>query len=249
MSKNQFKNLNSEQTSNIVEKEKLKSCFQNLFKENSSALFDNPFLFSRTGLISKLLLLSKLYKKIINVPGDIIEFGIWFGQTLIILENLRAIHETFNITRKFYGFDTFDGYKEISGLDIQKDEIEKYKLVNNWENELSNIFQLHSSINNSKTNLEIIKGDVLKTIPSFYKKYQGPVAFCYIDIATYETTKLILENTIPIMSKGAIIVIDDFGIPYPGVQDALSDHKVFVRNDLETKICPYYPTKLYITKK
>jgi hypothetical protein len=40
----------------------------------------------------------------------LVEFGTWYGQNLVLLENLRAILEPFNKQRRIVGFDTFTGY-------------------------------------------------------------------------------------------------------------------------------------------
>ena len=51
-----------------------------------------------------------------SATGALIEFGTWRGQNLVLLENLRAIHEPFNKQRTIIGFDTFAGYPEAAGM-------------------------------------------------------------------------------------------------------------------------------------
>ena len=64
--------------------------------------------------LSRILYHDFLYQKIVNVPGVICEFGVQWGATLAQLINLRGIHEPFNHSRKVYGFDTFEGFPEVS---------------------------------------------------------------------------------------------------------------------------------------
>src|SRR5215216_3801184 len=73
-------------------------------------LLFNLGLYVRSSLLVKFLILHELYARFKSVPGVLIEFGTWWGQNLVLLENLRAIHEPFNKQRVILGFDTFKGY-------------------------------------------------------------------------------------------------------------------------------------------
>ena len=50
------------------------------------------------------------------MPGDVVEFGTWWGQSLVTFLNLRAIYEPY-AARKIIGFDTFKGYPAITARD------------------------------------------------------------------------------------------------------------------------------------
>src|SRR5688572_138621 len=76
----------------------------------------NLGLFVRSSLLVKFLVMDDLYRRFVDVPGALLEFGTWRGQNLVLLENLRAIHEPFNKQRAIIGFDTFTGYPEDSGM-------------------------------------------------------------------------------------------------------------------------------------
>ena len=236
----------SEEGPNLKLKLEAQSTLLDCFNIGNENILDNPFLISRTGLVAKLLLLSELSKQIKDIPGDIMEFGVWYGQTLITLENLRAIHDTFNFSRGFFGFDTFEGYFESEGLEIQDSEREKYDTGLSWKTKLSEIFKSHTSMNRSQTELNLIEGDVNNTVPQFFSSYNNFVALAYVDIATYSTTAVVLNNIIPKMSVGGIIVIDDFGPQYPGVSAALSELDI---QNFDFENCPYYPSKVMLRKK
>ena len=80
-------------------------------------LFSNFGLFLKTSSLAKILFLNEIYEHISTIPGDIVEFGSWWGQNLITFENLRAIYEPFNKNRHIIGFDTFSGYRGFSNKD------------------------------------------------------------------------------------------------------------------------------------
>jgi len=84
-----------------------------LFRERpmpDDQLLTNLGLYMRSSALAKILFLNELYELIVNLPGVIVEFGTWWGQNLVVFENLRAIYEPFNQNRRIIGFDTFKGY-------------------------------------------------------------------------------------------------------------------------------------------
>jgi predicted O-methyltransferase YrrM len=191
--------------------------------------YDNPFLYVRTGLLAKLLVYSEIYKEIVNIPGNILEIGCWYGQSSIIFENLRAIYEPFNFTRRIVSFDTFSGYNEVTGLNIAKEEVDKYKVGNGWLGDLAEIQAAHKIVNRSHTDFLNVPGDITLTLPNFLERVKEPVSLVYFDIATYDTLKVAFDLLSPRITKGGIFVLDDYGTQYQGV------HKYIIENDLHKK--------------
>ena len=205
---------------------------------------DNPFLFIRTGLIAKIFFFKELYDIISSVPGSLVEVGSWYGQSSILFENIRAIIEPFNFTRKIVSFDTFNGYNETSGLNILSDEISKYKVNDDWTDTLESIQAAHKAINNSASKFLNIKGDILNTIPEYLRDNCEPIALVYYDIATYETIKFAFNSLIPYISKGGIFVFDDYGYQYQGVNQFLIDGGIAKKYRLIHS--QYYKSKIYL---
>ena len=205
---------------------------------------DNPFLFMRTGLIAKLFFFKELYEIIESIPGSIVEIGSWFGQSSILFENIRAIIEPFNYSRKIISFDTFDGYKEISGLNIAKEEILKYQVRRDWVNDLIKIQDAHKSINNSATKFVNVKGDIRETMVKYFDNNHEPLSLVYYDIATYETLKITFNTLLPYISKGGVFVFDDYGYQYEGVNKFLIEQKV--NKSYQLKHSKYYKSKVYL---
>ena len=60
-------------------------------------------------------------------------------------------------------------------------------------------------------NYELVKGDVLKTIPKYLKINSDlKISLLNIDIDFVETTECVLENFYPKVSKGGIIIFDNY---------------------------------------
>ena len=77
------------------------------------------FLKSNISRIGKLLSQYEIYKKIIDLPGCIIECGVFKGSSAARLLSFRKILEN-DFSREFYGFDTFKNFS-----------LKKIKLIKN----------------------------------------------------------------------------------------------------------------------
>ena len=77
-------------------------------------LMTNLHMYMRSTILAKVLYLNELYELIKKTTGSIFEFGCWYGANMVTFENLRAVYEPYNYTRKVVGFDTFSGYCSIS---------------------------------------------------------------------------------------------------------------------------------------
>jgi predicted O-methyltransferase YrrM len=229
----------------IVTDTRIKS--EEFLKDSSESLrlnHDNPFLFTRSGLIAKLFFYKELYEIIESVPGSIVEVGCWFGQSSILFENIRAIIEPFNYSRKIISFDTFEGYKETTGLNIENEEILKYQVGDDWVNYLEKIQNAHKVINNSASKFINIKGDIRETITKYFDENYEPLSLVYYDIATYDTLKFTFNILMPFISKGGVFVFDDYGYQYEGVNQFLIDHGITKKYQLIHS--KYYKSKVFL---
>jgi hypothetical protein len=169
----------------------------------------NLGLYARSGLLVKFLLLSDLYQRFMKVPGILCEFGTWYGQNLVLLENLRAIHEPFHKQRKIVGFDSFTGYSEGkfrgSGL---------YSTGPQYKDYLDRLLRCHAGMNvygHQECPHELIEGDVCEMAPRYFRAYpQETVAFALLDIGPYAPTRAILNAIKPRLLPGSLILLDEF---------------------------------------
>jgi len=179
-------------------------------------------LYMRSSALAKILFLNELYQLILDQPGVIIEFGSWWGQNLVAFENLRAIYEPFNASRRIIGFDTFKGYPSISGQDRESATIKigGYKVSSEYRPYLEALLAYHES-NNVLQNVkkcEVVEGDATETAPKFFDDHpETIVALAYFDMALYEPTKACLEALLPNLMPGSVIMLDELNSrDYPG---------------------------------
>lgn len=83
--------------------------------------YENGFYwFSDPTRINKLLAQYELYKSIIDLPGDVLEFGVYKLCSLIRLATYRNLIEN-DFSRKIIGFDIF-GKFPIDNLSLESDK-------------------------------------------------------------------------------------------------------------------------------
>jgi hypothetical protein len=185
-------------------------------------LLVNLGLYMRSGALAKLLFMNELYEKIIPIPGVICEFGVWWGQSLVLFENLRAVHEPYNHTRHVIGFDTFTGYPDIGVNDKRSETISEgmYSVGEGYDKYLASLIDYHEQENvmSHIKKHELVKGDACITVPKYFDdRPETVVALAFFDMALYEPTKACLETLMPRLVKGSIVAFDEFGHRnYPG---------------------------------
>jgi len=209
----------------ISNRERLFELFKNRPMSDEELLV-NLGLYMRSGALAKLLFLDEIYKRIIGIPGSVMEFGVWWGQSIAVFENLRAIHEPYNHQRHILALDTFTGYPEVGTKDKRSEIITEgvYKVNSGYETYLADIIEFHEKENvmSHIKKHEVIKGDVRETLPQWLTTNpQAFVALAFFDMALYSPTKAALEAIVPRLIKGSIIVFDELNHKdYPGETQA-----------------------------
>jgi len=194
----------------------------------------------RVEAASRFIYYQELYKKIIDVPGVICEFGVQYGSTLSTLTNLRSIYEPFNYSRRIYGFDTFEGLSQTSVVDGDLASDGDYAVNEGFENTLEEILLLleaESPMQHIKK-FELIKGDATKTIDEWLERNpHAIISMCIFDMDIYEPTKQVLEKVIPRLTKGSILVFDELNYDaFPG--ETLAVNEVLTLNKIRLQRTP-----------
>jgi hypothetical protein len=210
-----------------------------------------PGLYMRSSALAKILFVNEAYELILNQPGVIVEFGTWWGQNLILFENLRAIYEPFNQTRRVIGFDTFSGYESISNKDKTSDTIKEggYNTSKNYNVYLESLIDYHEKNNvlGSIKKHELVKGDVTKTAPEYFSTNGDLIiALAYFDMALYEPSKAALEAIKPHLISGSVLMLDELNNnDYPGETKAFKE--VFENVAFKAVKSKYMTDRTFIT--
>lgn len=148
---------------------------------------------------------------VLDVPGDVVECGVYQGNSFLWLAHLSVILEPYAKKRRFVGFDTFEGFASIDSVRDPKDVSSENFSDTSYET----ISKALKAINlvrpvNKITRFELVKGDITETVPKYLK--ENPAFTCamlILDTDLYKPTLTALESFLPNMPKGAIVVLDE----------------------------------------
>ena len=121
----------------------------------------------------------------------------------------RASSEDININSKKNYNEFLDNNSKSSSLK----NFYRYENINNVEKNLL-------STNYDKNKIFFIKGLVEETIP---KKIPEKICLLILDTDYYKSTKHELNHLYPLLIKGGIIIIDDYGT-WSGVKKAVDEY-------------------------
>jgi len=206
--------------------------------------------FAPVGEIGRFLAKNEIFKKILNVQGNIVECGVYMGGGLMSWATMSAIYEPLNHLRRVVGFDTFQGFADVDARDkgqAENDRVKKGGVAANSYDELTEcarIFDIYRPLGHIPK-VELVAGDVRQSMPEYLAK--NPhflVSLLYLDFDLYEPTKAAIETLRPRMPKGSIIAFDELNIPqWPGETVAVLD-TLGIRN-LRIERFPFQPQISY----
>jgi hypothetical protein len=171
--------------------------------------------------LKRFLAMYELFKLAMPVKGSIVECGVFRGFGVMTWAKLSAMLEPENLTRRVYGFDTFDGFPTIGDRDRSKfADPAVGELASSSYDELS---QLITEYDRDRFlghigKVELVKGDMVESVPAFLDSHPHlVVSLLFIDCDLYAPTHAALNAFVPRMPKGAVIAFDELDNPiWPG---------------------------------
>ena len=172
--------------------------------------YENGFyLTSKPYRMGNILAHYELYKKIIDLPGDVVELGVFKGGSLIQFATFRELLENQN-SRKIIGFDVFGKFPETNSMDSDK------KFAKEWNERFTDDFvdkmDIENSISEKKfENIYLVKGLIEETLEKYIE--DNPhirIAMLHIDTDIYEPAIFALNKLYDRIVPGGIIVLDDY---------------------------------------
>lgn len=168
-------------------------CYKFFEKEmKNSSVFIKP-LDIRKYAISKGINNSK------NRNDLFLEFGVFRGESINIFSKILKIKNL-----EIYGFDSFEGLEEDWNMN---------------EYNPTGTFSLNKKKPNVPHNANLIQGKVQDTLDEFLNKNkEKKIIFSHMDMDTYTPTKFTLLKIKPFLTKGSILLFDQF-YGYPNWQN------------------------------
>ena len=217
----------------------------NLPDFDKSFEYENNFYLS-CGIprLGKMLTHYELYKMTSQVPGEIVECGVFKGASLVRFAMFRDLSGN-PFRKKIIGFDTFGKFPET---EFQQDKIPREHFLNYAGSESISRKQLIDVLKHKGINkfIELVEGNILKTVPAYLNSHpELRISLLNLDTDIYEPAVTILECLYPRIVKGGILLLDDYG-SFPGETKAVNDY--FKTKNAEMKKFPFCMTPCYVIK-
>ena len=175
----------------------------------------------------------ELFKKTIELPGCIVELGVYRGASFFTWANLLETFNTNDRAKKIYGFDHFEGLHpdhfqdDKDGLRDGRDGKHDWAYQTPAEH-MRALTALHND-DNLLPGVErcvLVEGDVYESVPRFLEENPGlRISLLYFDLDLYGPTKFCLEYLYPLVVPGGIVCFDEYGlIPWEGESRAVDEY-------------------------
>ena len=174
----------------------------------------NFSLYSPRQDVTNFLIRYEIFKRVLGIQGSIVECGVLRGGGLMAWAQFSSILEPTNHQRRIVGFDTFQGFPEVSKMDRTSESREARTgglAVDSYDhiNECIELFDMNRFVGHVPK-VELVRGDATKTIVQYLEENpQLIVSLLYLDFDIYEPTLAALKNLVPRMPKGAIVAFDE----------------------------------------
>lgn len=208
-----------------------------------------PLYLTRT-TVSHILFMSDLYRQVLDIHGDVIEFGTRWGRNLALFLSLRNSLEPHNYARRVIGFDTFEGFASLSEADGSDAILKPGHLAvsADWKDQLEALLAQHEALapRPGVRRFELVAGDVCETFPAWLERHpESLVALAYFDMDIYKPTQAALQALLPRLVKGSVIAFDELCLDvFPGETVALREVLDLRRHRLVRS--PYSGNQSYI---
>lgn len=189
----------------------------------------------------------ELFKKVIDLPGCIVELGVWKGSSFFTWHKLMEIFCPFDRSRKIFGFDHFSGLTQFSDKDGAKHEgahkVEGgYSATAEFVRTLVKLNNSDNLIPGTQRSL-LIEGDLKETLPRFLEQNPGlKISLLHFDVDLYEPTAFGMKLLYPLVLQGGVVCFDEYGlIPWQGETNAVDEY--FVGRSDAPRICKHQFTQ------
>jgi hypothetical protein len=212
--------------------------------------FNDFIISSDLKVFGKLLARTILFDKVKNIPGDVVECGVFKGTGIFTFLKLKRYFCP-NSYKKIIGFDFFNSKDLTESLSPQDKktmtllfEGRNFKHETSYktflENKiLENGFQDHE--------FELIAGDISKTVLDFVEERPGAkISLLYLDLDLEQPTYDVLTSLWDRVSSGGIVVFDEYA--YHNWSESIGVDRFFQDKDIKIQSLNFIAPSAYVVK-
>lgn len=206
---------------------------------------NNFYLSCENTRLSKIIAQYELFKMIQDLPGAIVECGIFKGASFARFAGFRDLFGN-PFSHKLIGFDIFG---EFPTTTFEKDLKYREGFIQEAGGQSISSDQLFDVLTRKciEKNVELIEGDITLTVPKYVEDNPHlKIALLNLDTDIYEPAVTILEHLWPKIVRGGVLILDDYGT-FPGETKAVDDF--FKDNKVKIKKFNFAMTPCYVVKE
>ena len=190
------------------------------FDITKTEICKNFQIYARRVFMKRFLAHYELFQRVYDLPGDIVELGVYRGASLMSWANFMEIRNMGDRHKKIVGFDNFKGFGTLEAKDGKEDVRVGKKIggfnSGGFEEQLRDAIKIYDADRfiPYKPRIHLVKGDIEKTIPEYVKNNPGMrISLLHFDADLYRPTLVALEELWPLVVPGGIVAFDEYGIP------------------------------------
>jgi O-methyltransferase len=153
-----------------------------------------------------------------DVPGDVIELGVWRGGTTIFMRGLLKIYG--ESQRTVWVADSFAGPPKPDSATYPADSGRRWWAITSMAVSLEEVQRNFERYGLLDQQVRFLPGYFRETLPT------APIerlSLMRLDAVMYESTIQALDQLYPKMSPGGYVVVDDYSVPE--VRSAVADYR------------------------
>lgn len=223
--------------------------------QTPQSIFDNfnSFILSDDRRVfNKIIARTLLYNQVKDIPGDIVECGVFKGTGLYTFLKLKNVFNP-NSSKKVIGFDFFNTEELLSSITntLDKEAMSILFSDRHFNHDQSFKELLHYQLLTHKfqeSEFGLVEGDVSITTKQFSEENPGfKISLLYMDLDLEEPTYNTLNNLWSNVTKGGVIAFDEYG--YHKWSESRGVDRFIEERGLEIKSLDYACPTAYIVKK
>jgi hypothetical protein len=182
-------------------------------------LYDEFLGLTEPDRLQKIFAHYELFKLAQDVPGDIVECGVFKGAGVYTWAKLLLMFKP-NTEQRVVAFDFFETSRDVELRHaIDREYLEAH--AEGWTSR-------ENLIANCKAwgfeRLKLVAGDVAATTREYARSQLGArIALLCLDLDNYEGTLACLRNLYPLVSLGGVVAFDEYALPGYGESDAVDE--------------------------
>jgi hypothetical protein len=181
--------------------------------------------------IRKLVVRYELAKRALEVPGDFAACGVFKGAGCLYWLKLLHILEPESL-RRVFGFDMFTELGPTG--DAERSAVENFVLSSGFDGVDPVEITAFAEAAGLGERHDLVAGDIAETAPKYLDDRPGArFALLHLDLDTYQGTRGALDALYPRVTRGGLVVIDEYAVAEWHESNAVDD---FLENRPEIRL-------------